>query len=322
MIGTQAVAAPVGAGAARTGSEPPPIAPGLDPFGFDEADDRATRQSSATAPPRSDTYDMFADGDLQPAAPPLPPRPSSMGQSGAVEDEEAQRSRSKRKKRKGKRRLSDEGSPLEPLRWFLGGLGGAVVGVILWVAVAAGLGVEIGWIASILGFSVGMGVRFGSGGSIGAGPGIIAVVIAMFAILVAKFVLVVVLFDRLAEDVGMGSNDVDPQFFATRDLADEIAMDREAQGRPIAWPPGVPGIDDAFEHDDYPDELWNEAEAAFEALTPEERQARLSFYSEASRENAKGVLVMVFFLASLFNLFNLLWFGLAGYAAYRTGCGE
>jgi hypothetical protein len=138
---------------------------------------------------------------------------------------------------------------------------------------------------------------------------------AVLGILIGKFGVIALLFGGMAA----GGPGEDTQFLVVRDMADEIAMEWEAQGRPANWPPGM-SVETAMEREDYPVDLWAEAEGRWAALPAEEQQAMLRDY-QANLAAMPAFLIGAVFVASLFSPWNLLWFGLASLTAFRVGSG-
>lgn len=67
---------------------------------------------------------------------------------------------------------------------------GALIGVAIWVVVGILTNTEIGYLAIILGFLAGRGARIGTGGLGGFSVQLMSAVIAVFGIVIAKYMLV------------------------------------------------------------------------------------------------------------------------------------
>lgn len=146
---------------------------------------------------------------------------------------------------------------------LLFGLAAALVGSVAWILVAHYLNYELGLIAWGIGLLAGVGARYGAKEWMGKGPGAIAVVAALLAIVVGKVGGVVAL-------VGAGpaiTSDAD----AIPWVADAITVEREHRGEAVAWPPGM-SRDVAWQEADYPADVWAEAAARWRAYSDEERE--------------------------------------------------
>ncbi len=86
---------------------------------------------------------------------------------------------------------------------------GALIGAGIWAAVALGTGYEIGWIAWGVGLLAGGGMSLGYQGSEGTTSGIVAAVISLGAIFVAKIIIFVGVIAQLA--IGLGMGDIETQ---------------------------------------------------------------------------------------------------------------
>lgn len=255
------------------------------------------------APP--DLYGL-ADEDHGEPLPTLPPR---AGASFEASEPEA------KPKKKRKTRKSDSAGVGHPLKWLAGGLAGGAIGAMIWAAIGYSIDYEIGWIAWGVGLLAGLGVRAGAKDDVGVAPGLVAVVAAVLGILLGKFVVVTL----IVQGMGAGGPVEDTQFLVVRDMADEIAYEWEEQGRPLNWPPGM-SVDVAYEREDYPADLWAEAELRWTSLPPEQQQDLIRQYQE-NLAMIPGALIGFVFVASLFSPWNLLWFGLASVTAFRVGSG-
>jgi hypothetical protein len=88
-------------------------------------------------------------------------------------------------------------SPLAQLGafgWILGGMTGGGIGAALWATVACMTGYEMGMIAWVLGGMAGWGVRIGSGNDYGTPLGVTAVFCTFFSIVIARFIMILVMF--------------------------------------------------------------------------------------------------------------------------------
>ncbi len=82
---------------------------------------------------------------------------------------------------------------------FLLGLVFASLGSAVWIAIGYATNYEIGYIAILIGILAGKGVVIGSGNKKGSGLQIMSLIIALFAILVAKYVTLMLYWNEALE---------------------------------------------------------------------------------------------------------------------------
>lgn len=211
-------------------------------------------------------------------------------------------------------------------RWLLGGLIGGAAGALIWVVVGYASEYEIGWIAWGIGFLVGAGVRYGAylgDEDESEAQGFLAAAMAFGAIVTAKFILFLILTNGM--DAG-GLGDLagkirydDEGMIAS--IADEILLDMMGEEVEIRLRSGVT-FDEASHEADYPEEIWQKAEAQWNQLSPQQQQ-------EQKREQRELALLVAeisnltskpsFF--DFFSPWDALWFGLAMITAYKIGIG-
>ena len=209
------------------------------------------------------------------------------------------------------------------LRWVVGGLLGAAAGIAIWVLVGYFTQYEVGWIAWVVGFLVGFGVRYAAylgDEDASLGKGVFAALTAFGAILAAKFLVFTLLFGgndgealrALASQIRFD----DEAMIAS--LADDVASETLARGQAVAWPPGM-SLEAASKREDYPPAIWQQAVVRWNQLGPNEQQ----------KQKRERMLVAAQ-LASLsrgpdfgefFSPWDLVWFGLAVITAYKIGVG-
>lgn len=206
------------------------------------------------------------------------------------------------------------------LRCFLGGLVGGLIGAAIWVAVGYATGYEVGYIAWGIGFMTGFGVRAMSQDNEGASLGVMAVLVAAVAILLAKYGVVTLHMNKLlAEARGAGFTDANVMIAQE---ADAIADERDKSGRPVAWPANKDD-DDLPLQQQYPADVWSEATERWNKLPPAEQQAKIKQHEEQMDEIMgafHGAIRRMAFQAS-FSPYDLLWFGLAAFTAFKLGSG-
>jgi hypothetical protein len=219
------------------------------------------------------------------------------------------------------------------LKMVMGGAVAGLIGAAIWAAIGYFTGLEIGWIAWGIGMLVGIGVRVvGSQemvtfdkvqrkmvrsrvGAEGPVAGSVAAVLAVVSVLAGKYALVHLFMSAPAASIADYLED-DSMISA---IADQIVVEHESAGRPVAWPAGVTA-DEAYERAHYPPEIWTEAESRWNAVPPEEKETMKKAHAEligAAFESMEGAESSMF-LAS-FGAFDLLWFGLAALTAFRLG---
>jgi hypothetical protein len=221
---------------------------------------------------------------------------------------------------------------VELVKLVAGGIGGGAIGAAIWAAIGHFTGYEVGWIAWGVGGLVGLGVRtFGATEMASfdrstrqrvvrrvpavapAMAGIIAAVIAIGSVVGGKYLVV-----RLAlSDMLANAPEIETSEAMIASLADQIVFEREEAGQSVTFPPGKE-FETAARQGDYPPGLWSEAEARWTSMSPEE-QRELSEGLVAMREAFVGSIGTGAIVASSFGLFDLLWFGLAGWTAFKLG---
>ncbi|MCA9291718.1 MAG: hypothetical protein KDA25_11365 [Phycisphaerales bacterium] len=217
------------------------------------------------------------------------------------------------------------------MKALIGALIGGAIGAAVWAGISYGLRVEIGWLAVGVGALVGLLASIGAGTDAGSESGGVAVVVAVLSILVAKYVVVGMVLD----DVGAGSvsgdwiAEIDQELRTPQGmiavLADDLAGQWEDAGRVLEWPNGG-SVDDAFEPEDYPTELWQAASDWWMAMSPEERserrreerQVRLDVINNLDDYFDMGDLQWEGFKAS-FEFIDVIFLAVAGFAAFGLG---
>lgn len=195
-----------------------------------------------------------------------------------------------------------------------------LVGAGVWAAISHFGNVEIGWIAIGIGAFVGFAVGASAAHEASAATGAIAVVIAVLSIVGGKWAAVE-LDAREAFAKGMELVDFTDETFIVQ-FADETYFEWQDAGRNVQFPRGS-DIDSASSEEEYPQELWREAEARWDALGPDgQEQMREDLDSEvkgAFRAEIKSRKMDAF--KASFGLLDILFFGLAIVAAFKLGSG-
>lgn len=219
------------------------------------------------------------------------------------------------------------------VKMAIGGIVAGLIGASVWAGIGYFTGLEIGWIAWLIGVLVGVGVRIvGSQevayfdkaqrrmvrsrvGAEGPLAGMVAAVLAVVSVLAGKYALVHLFLSAPAASLeGYLEDDT-----MISSMADQVVVEYEAQGRAVSWPAGV-SPEEAYEREDYPPDVWTEAENRWNALPEEEKAELKKAQAEligAALDNVDGAQSAVFL--SSFGLFDLLWFGLAAATAFKLG---
>jgi hypothetical protein len=219
------------------------------------------------------------------------------------------------------------------LKMAIGGIVAGLIGASVWAGIGYFTGLEIGWIAWLIGVLVGVGVRIVGSQDVAyfdktqrrmvrsrvaaEGPlaGMVAAVLAVVSVLAGKYALVHLFLSAPAASLeGYLEDDA-----MISSMADQVVVEYEAQGRAVSWPAGVSPAE-AYEREDYPPDVWADAENRWNALPEEEKAELKKAQAEligAALDSVDGARSAVFL--SSFGLFDLLWFGLAAATAFKLG---
>jgi hypothetical protein len=203
--------------------------------------------------------------------------------------------------------------------FLLAGAIGGAIGAGIWVLVGYFTGYEVGWIAWGVGILAGLGVRMAAKEQVGFPPAMAATSMAILAILIAKFAVVSLYIQKEVAQIGVYHPTPEQMIAAT---ADEVATEHEAAGKPVAWPPENES-DDAPISASYPPDIWAEGKKRWEALSPEQ-QAEKTQANEAQMAALVDQFVAEARKSAFresFTPWDLLWFGLAAYTAFKIGSG-
>lgn len=209
------------------------------------------------------------------------------------------------------------------------GLIGGVVGAVVWAGVAYVSEYEIGWIAWGIGALVGYCVAVGNRDRLrsSTAAGVVAVVITALSIAGGKYAAVELLMPSDEELIAMFTASFEEEEYVISYMADEVADEFEAEGRPVAWPEGV-GRANAATQADYPPDVWAEAILRWSALSDTEKAEFREVREAATRENVEANLPQIRammgrggFLAS-FTPMDLIFFGLGMVTAFGVASGK
>lgn len=210
---------------------------------------------------------------------------------------------------------------MDLLKWIIAGTIGGLIGCAVWVGIGYGTGYEVGWIAWGVGFLAGVGVRIAAGETEGMAPGVVACVIAVAAVVGAKFLVVHLLVEKeLGDAVASGFSFTEQDLIGIK--ATDITEEMEAAGKQLQWPenadPENPLAQSAF-----PKEVWDEATKRWNDLSEQDRTSFRQEKEDESRQLAEVLTTTIRDEAfkQSFAAFDLLWFGLAAFTAFKIGSG-
>lgn len=209
-------------------------------------------------------------------------------------------------------------------KWLAAGLVGAAIGGVAWVLIGYFANYEVGWIAWGIGLLAGMGVRVAAGDSAhGAAPGIAAVAAAATGVAASKYIVVWLLVNQMAGQAAVNTPDFQSEELAIQRTADEIIeTDYLAAGKQVPWPGGM-NQENADSEAEYPPAIWAKAKEKWAALPEAEKQAKRDEWKQ-QYEEITGAFAEAMRSAAFeesFTPWDLLWFGLAMFTAFRVGSG-
>ncbi|MFI4882510.1 MAG: hypothetical protein ACIAQU_08000 [Phycisphaerales bacterium JB064] len=205
----------------------------------------------------------------------------------------------------------------------IGALVGGAAGAAIWAAVGYYTGYEIGWIAWGVGVLTGVGTAIGAnalGGGPGTGTGILAAVVALAAVLCGKLAVVELHYQNDA-DLAL-AQEFNHEVMMTY-VADELAEQWEEDGIVIDWPDLPDNQWYRWREQDYPPDLWAEAQAWWDE-TPADHQAKVrEGYREMHESNISDAEEMYaeFESEGLLSAFDAIWMLLAVGSAFGIGRG-
>lgn len=216
-------------------------------------------------------------------------------------------------------------------RYIIAGLIGGVIGAAAWALIAWFTGWELGLLAWGIGGLVGVCVRKAAAEETGVPPALAAMLIAVLSVLAGKYTAHSMMFHQHYSPQALAAVSYDPvadEEFLISELADEIIEAEEAAGRTIEMPATADFDNDTY-IDDYPPEIWRRAKKQWDDLDPQGRaeyaQARADELRRIIQSSggmfSSGSLALHTFKYS-FGLWDLLWFGLAAFTAWKLGYGE
>lgn len=206
------------------------------------------------------------------------------------------------------------------LKFIAGGAIGGLIGGLIWAAISYFTGFEVGYVAWGIGFLVGGGVRVAAQDEGGWLPGGIAVGIAVVSIALAKLLVINLHLSSIMAAVPTAINVTDEMVIGR--VARDVAMQWHQSGYRLEWPNGET-ILTASTQADFPPQIWAEAKNRwYQTPASEQEKRREALKDELTRTiaNLKSELSSRVF-ASSFGLWDILWFGLAAFTAFKVGSG-
>ncbi len=197
----------------------------------------------------------------------------------------------------------------------VGSLVGGAIGALVWTGVSYATDYEIGWIAWGIGALAGAGMSLGLKGFGDTAAGVIAALIALGSVFGGKYGAVHFAVEKSIDE--FEESPIEAHDLHVR-LADEVVYEWEAEGREIQWPAGMT-LDEAHEPQDYPEGVWEQALARFEALSPADRKRMEQEIAEQRSDMLRSMqsgFATAGFQESL-GPYDLLWAGLAVATAFR-----
>lgn len=211
----------------------------------------------------------------------------------------------------------------------LGAAGGALLGMVVWVAIGYFTGFEVGYVAVAIGAAAGFGATLVAGATeCDTTTGVVAGAISVLAVLGAKYAVIYMVVEKTVSNVVV--QHVITEDDVKNELADAIVEEREAAGKTIQWPKSESMIDQTEGHDwpaGYPKDIVTEAGKRWDALSADEQAAKKAQsqadYDQWYREFntvMKPDLRWSAYKGS-FGGFDVLWILLAVASAYKLGSG-
>jgi len=206
------------------------------------------------------------------------------------------------------------------MKVIVAGLIGGAVGAAGWAALIMGTGMEFGIFAWVVGILVGAAIAgVASSENTGVGTAAIAVVIALLSIAGGKLAAGWLYYEKAqTENIQLAlKEDPDLREFAISYIADDIVDGRETANEAVDWPQGQRPDYPEYE-EDYPADVWQEAEAQWSGMGEAERveyvAANIEFLAMSRPEFA------VRFAVSL-GLLDIVFTVLAGATAFKLAGG-
>lgn len=163
-----------------------------------------------------------------------------------------------------KRARAASSAAMTPVRMIAGAAIAAVVCAAAWMGIVYSIGIELRYMAALVGAGVGVGAIKGARGDGGPIVGLTAAVVALAAIMGGRYGGVSLIMDDLISQIG--KQDLGEEVVLAY-LASDVADAWEAEGREIDWPLGL-RPDEIEGPEDCPEDLWEETESRWAAMSP------------------------------------------------------
>lgn len=271
-----------------------------------------SKKAKPAAPPEDD--DWLSDlGEASASEDALPPVVNKKKKKASVPQEVRERKRSEQGR--------DIPLPVHYLMMAGTGLLGGLVGAAIWAGLIYMTGIEIGYVAILVGAAAGIGVRLGANEwDYGLGPGLLAVAVAIVALIGGKIVggrMYLQAELREIQNIAVQWNH-DNHLIA--EFAQEIWEEAPEDAQFSEPELGEDGADESELSPDqipkgYPKEVWAQALARWNGMTEEEKQKLRDEQIKGFDEEFE-VPAHVFF-----GPIDILWFVLAVSAAFRIATG-
>lgn len=206
------------------------------------------------------------------------------------------------------------------LKWLIAGTLGAGIGGGIWVLLGYFANLEVGYVAWGIGLLAGLGVRWKmEAQEVNAAAGIAAVAAAVLVIAGSKYIVVRLHVENLLGPILAAEERVDPIDYVAGDIVEE----RELAGEPVEWPEAEVDADGELIGAGYPADVVDEARQRWEAMPERERADYLTKKRDERAEQMAMIREQINDDAfkDSFSPFDLLWFGLAVFTAFKVGRG-
>ena len=204
----------------------------------------------------------------------------------------------------------------------------AALGAGIWAGIIIGVEAELRFIALIVGAMVGIGAAYGARGNAGVLSGGVAVLFAIAAILVGRYIGVSSIIDTEISRVSAEMRDDFEEFtedeqvrLAKQVIADDLIEQRIDAGESLDPELDLELLEWGYYPDDYPDEIITRTESAWDDLTPSAQAVelrRVSSLADSLSEEERTAIHEGAFL-SVFGFRDVLFFTGAIVAAFMLG---
>lgn len=201
-----------------------------------------------------------------------------------------------------------------------GGLIGAAVGAIVWLATSFVAGSDLGFFGAVVGFLVGGGVRLLNKAEKSPSLGVVALLIALVCTPVTKFIAY-----QAALQKQLGQITSTPSSFTEEDMivreAIAVAGESVRAGKKLVWPAGKNSMN-AKTLADFPEEVAKEAQNRWNALPTTQRDRKKADAEASDRKIREGeVAAKQRAAGNAFSLMDLIYLAISVGGAYLLGAG-